>query len=168
MAAESSSSWLPPPPPPPVPQRPAFVDSSENGSELSDALRQVVFIIFLLGCQHPQIVLGPLLGCISRVARAWRACGEAIENLLSGLDDDDDRARQRYAQMSQLEHQQRQSRPPGGAAAAARSAVPSLNSSERIVLHPRLARLQDRFDAARAAAQQPPRSEVSSGPPPML
>ena len=56
------SGWLPPPPPPPVPSYPP--GEYEGGSALYDALSQFFLVMILVGCQHPQLLIDPIVGLL--------------------------------------------------------------------------------------------------------
>ena len=61
-----ASDWQPPPPPPPSPSYPP--GEHKGGSSLYDALSQFFLILILLGCQHPQLLIEPVIGLL-RCAR---------------------------------------------------------------------------------------------------
>lgn len=70
------SEWQPPPPPPPAPSFPPGQHKSEGGT-LFDAVSQFILVFILLGCQHPQLMVGPLVAlwrCVSELAEKVRTC----------------------------------------------------------------------------------------------
>ena len=55
------SSWLPPPPPPPRPRYPTLIpDEDDDGAKtIPQFITQFIFLIILLVCQNPELMLIP-------------------------------------------------------------------------------------------------------------
>jgi len=126
--------WMSSPPPPSTP--PEGYDSSASDS-LTSSFAQMVFLIILLGCQHPALVIEP---CVLLYVRLRQAVMSLYRFLMDVID-------------GRAPHERLRGHPTAASIArAARRPGAGFTQLEspptRIVLHPRLARLQARLDSA--------------------
>ena len=151
------SSWLPPPPPPPRPRYPTLIpDEDDDGAKtIPQFITQFIFLIILLVCQNPELMLIPLrTGCCGLsdlcdyLGQQYReAASEANEQRSLGA-----RANRDYQQMQDDDDEEagseRHERPP-------RWRWATQTGMARIQLHSKLARFQSRLDALRSPRRRP-------------
>ena len=151
------SSWLPPPPPPPRPRYPTLIpDEDDDGAKtIPQFITQFIFLIILLVCQNPELMLIPLrTGCCGLsdlcdyLGQQYReAASEANEQRSLGA-----RANRDYQQMQDEDDEEagseRHERPP-------RWRWATQTGMARIQLHSKLARFQSRLDALRSPRRRP-------------
>ncbi len=150
-AAAPMSSWLPPPPPPPRPRYPTLIpDEDDDGAKtIPQFITQFIFLIILLVCQNPELMLIPLrTGCCGLsdlcdyLGQQYNeAAHEASQQRSLGA-----RANRHYQQMQDEDDEE---------AGSEQQRPPPRSGTARIQLHSKLARFQSRLDALRSPRRRP-------------
>ena len=146
------ADWLSPPPPPPHPSYPLVLGKDRDGEDsFTRILLQIVFVFFMVACQHPQLLIGPCRGFFMGL-QEWmeRALAEAV----------DARRERRENAAYQRMHDDEESgaAAPSGPEAARRPRV-------RVVLHSKLAKFQSRLDGLMMRQATPAGAPAARTPP---